>query len=303
MKRTIVPAVLGCLACCLPASAAKSPTAIKREIRKEPNYTAKRRVYCLLKFAAKRPLPVWVVVDGDRLYVDRNANGDLTEAGERFDGKPKPDVTTELTHAALRRSYSKLRIRWANTERRKLLIVSANVGGKYRLESIQDGDTLAASPQKAPIVEIGGTLHLSVTETPQHALWRGKNARTILPMTAVLGTKSRTGAWAYVLSDSLPRNVRLVANVRYRSKKSKTDNITVSAPFQSAAQPLIGFRPTYFTATATAPRDARPGPVTVTVDAQGWKGAKIKPASVKTTLPKFADLPVIDPPRKRRNDS
>jgi hypothetical protein len=287
---------LGCLALYWPASATGSDSSIKREIRKEPKYTAKRRVYCLLTFAAKRRLPVSVVVDGDRLYVDRNANGDLTEAGERFDGKPKREITTELTHTDLRRRYSRIRIRWANSERRKLLVVSAMVGGKYRLESIQDGDTLASSPQKAPIIDFGGPLRLFITDKPRHSLWRGKNARTILPVFAVLGTKSRTGAWAYVVAGSLPRNVRLVASIRYGSKKSKTDGITVTAPFDVGGA-------NYFSVTATAPRDARPGPVTVIVDVKGWKGTRIQPASVKTKLPKFADLPVIDPPRKRRNDS
>jgi hypothetical protein len=295
MNRTIVPALLGCLAFYSPASAAESPPAIKREIRKEPDYKAKRRVYCLLTFAAKRRLPVWVVVDGDRLYVDRNANGDLTDAGERFDGGRKHEITTELTHAALRGSYSKIRIRWANSERRKLLIVSANVGGKYRLESIQDGDALATNPQKAPMIDFGGTLRLSLFGIPKHSLWRGKNARTVLSLSASLGTRSRTGAWAYVESASLPQIVQLVANVRYRSKKSKS-GITVTEPFNIRSE-------NFFTGTVTAPPDARPGTVTVTVNVRGLKGVKVKPATVKTTLPKFADLPVIDPPPKRRNDS
>jgi hypothetical protein len=54
---------------------------IDRTIRKEPNYRGKPR-YCLLVFGPKAEAKVWLVRVGDRLYVDKNGNGDLTEAGE-----------------------------------------------------------------------------------------------------------------------------------------------------------------------------------------------------------------------------
>src|SRR5262249_38818786 len=40
--------------------------------------------YCLLVFGPKAEHRVWLVLDGDSLYVDRNGNGDLTEEGKRF---------------------------------------------------------------------------------------------------------------------------------------------------------------------------------------------------------------------------
>jgi hypothetical protein len=50
---------------------------------KEPKYQHEPR-YALLVFGPKRETRVWMVLDGTTLYVDRNANGDLTEAGERL---------------------------------------------------------------------------------------------------------------------------------------------------------------------------------------------------------------------------
>src|SRR5262249_35209582 len=51
--------------------------AIDRTILKEPAYRSEPG-YCLLVFGAEAKTRVWLVVDGPRLFVDRNANGDLT---------------------------------------------------------------------------------------------------------------------------------------------------------------------------------------------------------------------------------
>jgi hypothetical protein len=54
---------------------------INRIIAKEPTYRSAPR-YCLLVFGPEARTHVWLVIDGNTLYVDRNSNGDLTEAGE-----------------------------------------------------------------------------------------------------------------------------------------------------------------------------------------------------------------------------
>ena len=57
---------------------------IERTLRKEPAYQSKNPLYCLLVFGPAAKTRVWVVLDGDVLYVDRNGNGDLTDPGERI---------------------------------------------------------------------------------------------------------------------------------------------------------------------------------------------------------------------------
>jgi hypothetical protein len=47
----------------------------------EPKGLVKPR-YCLLVFGPQAKTRVWIVEDGKKLYVDRNANGDLTDDGE-----------------------------------------------------------------------------------------------------------------------------------------------------------------------------------------------------------------------------
>jgi hypothetical protein len=60
---------------------------IDRTIRKEPAYQSKAPRYGLLVFGPQAADRVWLVLDGDTLYVDRNGNGDLTEPGEKIAAK------------------------------------------------------------------------------------------------------------------------------------------------------------------------------------------------------------------------
>jgi hypothetical protein len=57
-------------------------TKLERPILKEPAYRSQPK-YCLLVFGPEGNTKIWLVQDGDVLYVDRNGNGDLTEAGKR----------------------------------------------------------------------------------------------------------------------------------------------------------------------------------------------------------------------------
>jgi hypothetical protein len=75
-------ALLLCLGVCSGARATDL-TRIDRSIAKEPVYKTRTPEYCLLVFGPEAKFRVWLVRDGDTLYVDRNGNGDLTEPGEK----------------------------------------------------------------------------------------------------------------------------------------------------------------------------------------------------------------------------
>lgn len=60
---------------------------VERKIVKEPAYQSKAPRYCLLVFGPEAKDKVWLVQDGDVLYVDRNGDGDLTEEGNRVQRK------------------------------------------------------------------------------------------------------------------------------------------------------------------------------------------------------------------------
>jgi hypothetical protein len=84
---TLISAVGTLAFCCAWATAADLST-IDRTVAKEPAYKSKPW-YCLLVFGQEAKTKVWLVLDGDVLYVDRNGNGDLTEEGERV---PRTDA-------------------------------------------------------------------------------------------------------------------------------------------------------------------------------------------------------------------
>jgi hypothetical protein len=72
-------------------------TEVDRAIKREPAYQSKPK-YCLLVFGPQARHRVWLVVDGDMLYVDKNGNGDLTEEGERIKVPPFK-ASTHPAHA------------------------------------------------------------------------------------------------------------------------------------------------------------------------------------------------------------
>jgi hypothetical protein len=80
MSRVVILAAVFVLAANAPAA---DLTKIERRIAKEPVYQTKSPRYCLVVFGEDAATRVWLVLDGDTLYVDRNANGDLTEPDEK----------------------------------------------------------------------------------------------------------------------------------------------------------------------------------------------------------------------------
>jgi hypothetical protein len=88
----VAAAVLGMC----PVGQAAELAKIERTIAKEPAYQTKAPKYCLLVFGLDAKARVWLVQDGDTLYVDRNGNGDLTEDGKRVQVKQQNDSYREF---------------------------------------------------------------------------------------------------------------------------------------------------------------------------------------------------------------
>jgi hypothetical protein len=63
---------------------------LEKKITKEPAYKSKPK-YCLLVFGPEAKTRVWLALDGDVLYVDRNGNSDLTEEGEKVAANKRDD--------------------------------------------------------------------------------------------------------------------------------------------------------------------------------------------------------------------
>src|SRR5437667_169189 len=92
MRRLVLLAVIAAFPCPVRADLGT----IDRTIKKEPVYQSREPRYGLLVLGPKAETRLWLVFDSvpdplrpgkarDYLYVDRNGNGDLTEAGERVE--------------------------------------------------------------------------------------------------------------------------------------------------------------------------------------------------------------------------
>jgi hypothetical protein len=80
----LAPAVLAA------AAPAADPGPAPPAPRKEPNYQSKAPRYGLLVFGPEAQQRVWLVHDGDVLYVDKNGDGDLTDPGAKVTAKSDP---------------------------------------------------------------------------------------------------------------------------------------------------------------------------------------------------------------------
>jgi WD40 repeat protein len=84
-----IPTLLaGAVLLLAPPAQAQDLAKIERKIAKEPAYQTKTPKYCLLVFGLDAKTRVWLVQDGDTLYVDRNGSGDLT--GDDKQSGPEP---------------------------------------------------------------------------------------------------------------------------------------------------------------------------------------------------------------------
>jgi hypothetical protein len=92
-KRTAVrlqlTTVVGLFFAAAPAAAVDFAK-LDRHIAKEPVYE-KTPLYCLALIGPEGNTRVWLVLDGEKLYVDKNCNGDLTDDGPPLEIKGKTD--------------------------------------------------------------------------------------------------------------------------------------------------------------------------------------------------------------------
>ncbi|HJT35149.1 MAG TPA: hypothetical protein VJ783_24195 [Pirellulales bacterium] len=160
-------AALTCWALCLAPALAVDLTKAGRKLTKEPEYKTQTPAYCLAVFGRQAKLAVWLVLDGDALYVDRNGNGDLTEAGEKITAPEDEqndvfcgvretnfeigDLTTVVGKSAWH-DVSVWKFDDEDDEAEHILISAT---GEYEQWAVPK---LGNSPETAPIVHFGGPL-------------------------------------------------------------------------------------------------------------------------------------------------
>lgn len=242
--------LVAALACILTASTwAQDLTVIARKIAREPVYTTTPR-FCLLAFGAELQTRVWLTLDGGVLYVDRNANGDLTDDGPPVPAKNRDQADDEdgdlwfelgdipdgkLTHKNLRVSVQRLdRLAERKEEVKEYLAADphargysvavevetpgwkgAGAGGRLEQEvfsrDVQGFLKFADKPENAPILHFGGPWQLTIFGRGR--LKVGRTADVVLGIgTPGLGP----GTTAYVGYEGvIPENVRPTVEIKF----------------------------------------------------------------------------------------
>jgi hypothetical protein len=140
---------------------------IDRKIAKEPAYRSRNPTYCLLVFGMKAETRVWLVRDGDLLYVDRNGNGDLTEKGKRITAKKDEDGdgrkwgVGQIIDPKTKARYDDLGIYLSKDY--SYILVSGNAWGFKEVCSRATFVSFAKRPKDAPVIHFFGPLALRLS--------------------------------------------------------------------------------------------------------------------------------------------
>jgi len=138
-----------------------------RTLGKEPAYESTPK-YCLLALGASAETRVWMVEDGRLLYVDKNANGDLTDDGPAIEpsnlrelGEGRWDFNYRLNKIRPadggRHTQFDLR-RWNYADKKDSYGLSLSLDGKSPMYAGWFGTFWSAQPDTAPVIHFGGAL-------------------------------------------------------------------------------------------------------------------------------------------------
>jgi hypothetical protein len=210
---------------------------VDRTIRKQPVYKGQPH-YALLLFGPEAKTRVWVVKDGETLYVDRNGDGDLTGKDERltleyanqnlngYGGLRNCNIEIRDADKQTRYVIQAIGIYPENDKTKAELHLDAVVeikGPRVSYRQYCDAQ-LGASPDKAAIAHYHGPLMIE----PRRIYWKLTPELSRLPtgdpageISAVVGTMdAERGCWVVVRSEELPKDLHPVVEVEYRASKT-----------------------------------------------------------------------------------
>ena len=207
----------------------RDPPKIEREVEKEPRYIGRPK-YLYLLFGKDSPVSMLCVLDGDVLYLDSNANRDLTEERERAVSETDRFLVTQTVRAN-DREY-RLTIRDAglaseNTPRR--IWVEVNVGVDYKMYSTVDLDKACDTPQTAPLRHFGGPLQFLLWNEGNFTLMQGDKHQEL---SITISTVYRNWeAWSHVSSEEgFSNEIHPRAEIAFPNRSSNRPPIVVTVP-------------------------------------------------------------------------
>lgn len=136
-----------------------------RSILKEPKYQSTPR-YCLITMGDASEVRVWMVEDGKRLFVDKNANGDLTDDGPPI--QPSDIRNMDATHWDFKyvldaitpangpRSTNFVLWRWNYNDPEDEYGLLLSVNGRMPMYAGWFGTFWSTNRETAPVIHFGG---------------------------------------------------------------------------------------------------------------------------------------------------
>lgn len=204
---------------------------IERTFAMEPPYQTKAPQYGLLVFGPNADQRVWLVLDGDTLYVDTNGNGDLTEPGKKVKVKtPNQDPASFGDIDILDNGTTKQKLKfalygWFEYKQGKMEAAQPSItvswDGRW-YGAWGDGDSplvFSQRPQDAPILHVGGPLAMGFESQFHNAFT--KKAPGMYDLAVGVGTPGLgKGAFVHLTywDDGIPKDARPTAHLEFPNK-------------------------------------------------------------------------------------
>jgi len=206
-------------------AAAADLSKIDRTIGKEPKYREKPG-YCLLVFGPEAATRIWLIKDGALLYLDRNGNGDLTEAGKRLADNADDGAVT-ISDSTGRKRYKihqcNLTKLGGEKEQKEYCHIAIDIDGTLRQYSFAG---FANRPQDAPVVHFDGPLSIEVSGQDP-ILERGDKPTDLGVCLLTRGHGERLGSTVLVdYALGIPADVHPVVEVEFSSKEPSGKPVT-----------------------------------------------------------------------------
>jgi hypothetical protein len=216
------------LACAAQQAQGVDLTKIPRTIVKEPAYQSKTPKYCLVVFGAEAKTRIWLVIDGETLYVDRNGDGDLTGPLKQVANNPSATGARlyfkvgRITAADRRSHYEDIKVLEWEPGRVSIYHNQPKVGNDA---DVQRGKDLqfADRPQDAPIVHFDGPLTL---QPATESLIRSNNP---CPLVVEVGTPG-LGRGTFTALRLGPTSPSAVADISFPNRAAGGKPIVVKVP-------------------------------------------------------------------------
>ena len=212
------------LCCVMPfAGKTRASTNVVRHfdrIIREPAYQFTPK-YCLITLGSSGDVKVWMVEDGKRLFVDKNANGDLTDDGppiepsnvrtlgaNRWDFEYLLDAITPTNGS--RATQFDLR-RWNYGDKEDSYGLSLSVNGQMPMYAGWFGTFWSTNRETAPVIHLGGPFTPELLRRKEFTIGE-KGQRLSL---CFINPGSGPGAESRLSIDALPSSVVPILNIEW----------------------------------------------------------------------------------------